>query len=97
MLRVLRFIHVLAGLVGSVLIVLLAATGLLLNHRSFIGYSSDTAFQLQKLIFSLHTGAVGSHSFIWLTDLGAICMITLAITGTWLWTTSIIQRKGVQK
>jgi hypothetical protein len=95
MLRVLRFLHVLAGVVGAVFILLLAATGLLLNHRSIIGYSSDRAFQLQKLIFSLHTGVVGSTSFIWLTDLGAICMITLAITGLWLWIKSIIQRKGV--
>ncbi|MGG2094415.1 hypothetical protein AB1283_17755 [Bacillus sp. S13(2024)] len=85
MLRILRVIHRIAGIIGSLLVLIMAITGILLNHRSLIGYNSDTAMKMQMFLFSLHSGALGNISIIWLTDLGAICMVTLSITGIWMW------------
>lgn len=85
MLQFLRIIHKTAGIVGAILIIFIAITGLLLNHRSVIGFDSDKKMELQKLIFALHSGVIGNISIVWLTDLGAICMIILSITGIWMW------------
>ncbi|GGL41530.1 hypothetical protein GCM10007968_01740 [Sporolactobacillus putidus] len=93
MYKVLRMIHLTAGLVGSLLVLLLSITGILLNHRSLIGYSSNTAMRLQELIFALHSGNVGNTSFVWLTDLGAICMIVLSISGIWMWVNIVLRIK----
>ncbi|WP_047155291.1 PepSY domain-containing protein [Aneurinibacillus tyrosinisolvens] len=81
----LRLIHRITGLIGSLLVILMAVTGLLLNHRSLIGYNVETKMKLQQFIFNLHTGTVGSVSILWLTDLGAICMLVLSMTGIWMW------------
>jgi hypothetical protein len=94
MYKILKVIHHIAGLIGSLLVLLMAITGILLNHRSLIGYSSNTAFELQKFIFALHSGSVGNTSIVWLTDLGAICMIVLSISGVWMWVNLIIRKKG---
>jgi hypothetical protein len=93
MYKILKMIHHTAGLVGSLLVLLMAITGILLNHRSLIGYSSNTAFELQKFIFALHSGNVGNTSIVWLTDLGAICMIVLSISGVWMWVNLIVRKK----
>ncbi|MNV47406.1 PepSY-associated TM helix [compost metagenome] len=85
MLKILRLIHKMAGLAGALLIVFMAVTGLLLNHREWIGYNTGREMELQKLIFALHSGAVGGGAFRWLTDIAAICMIVLSVTGTWMW------------
>lgn len=85
MLKILRIIHFTAGLIGAVLIVLMAVTGILLNHRSLIGYTSNTSVKLQTFVFAVHSGHIGNMSIVWLTDLGAICMIVLSITGIWMW------------
>ena len=85
MLKIIRAIHRVMGLIGSIIIFTMAITGLLLNNRTLIGHKTETAIKLQKFIFAIHTGLVGSASFIWLTDLGAICMITLSITGISMW------------
>ncbi len=92
MLRVLRMIHMTAGVIGSMIILVMAVTGLLLNHQLFIGFSSSEQLRLQKFIFALHSGAIGNVSFVWVTDLGAICMIVLSITGLWLWFTITIRK-----
>ncbi len=73
------------GLIGALLIMLMSVTGLLLNHKSLIGYSTSTEFKLQELIFSVHSGSLGNTKIVWLTDLAAICMLTLSITGIWIW------------
>lgn len=96
MYKILKMIHRTVGLIGSVLVLLMSITGILLNHRSLIGYSSNTAFELQKFIFALHSGSVGSTSIVWLTDLGAICMIVLSISGVWMWV-NLIFKKGRRK
>jgi hypothetical protein len=93
MYKILKMIHLTAGLMGSLLVLLMAITGLLLNHRSLIGYSSNSTMKLQEFIFALHSGNVGNTSIIWLTDLGAICMIVLSITGIWMWGNLIFRRK----
>ncbi|MGG2092617.1 hypothetical protein AB1283_07845 [Bacillus sp. S13(2024)] len=85
MLRILRVIHRIAGIIGALLVLIMAITGILLNHRSLIGYNSDTAMKMQMFLFSLHSGTLGNISIKWLTDLGAICMIILSITGIWMW------------
>ena len=97
MYKILKLIHLTAGLIGSLLVLLMALTGLLLNHRSWIGYSSNRAMKLQEFIFALHSGNVGNTSIIWLTDLGAICMIVLSITGIWMWGNLIFSRKRRKK
>jgi hypothetical protein len=97
MYRVLKMIHVCTGVIGAILIVIMAVTGILLNHRSFIGYSSNIEIQLQEFLFGLHTGIVGHVSFIWLTDLGAICMIILSVTGIWLWIKQLLSKKAAKK
>lgn len=97
MFKTLKVIHYTAGLIGSLLVLIMAMTGILLNHRSLIGYSSNNAMKLQELIFALHSGNVGNTSIIWLTDLGAICMIVLSITGIWMWVNLIIRRKRRKK
>lgn len=94
MYKILKMIHYTAGLVGSLLVLLMALTGILLNHRSLIGYSSNTSMKLQEFIFALHSGTVGNTSIVWLTDLGAICMIALSITGVWMWV-NVILRKNI--
>lgn len=85
MYKIIRQIHRIAGVVGSILVLIMAITGLLLNHKSFIGYNSEMEMKLQKFIFALHSGSIGNISIIWLTDLCAICMIILSITGIWIW------------
>lgn len=85
MYKILKMIHYTAGLIGSILVLLMAITGILLNHRSLIGYDSNEAMKLQEFIFALHSGNVGSTSIVWLTDLGAICMMVLSISGVWMW------------
>ena len=97
MFKILRMIHLTAGVIGSLLVLLMAITGLLLNHRSLIGYSSDSTMKLQEFIFALHSGNVGTTSIIWITDLGAICMIVLSITGIWMWGNLIFSRKRRKK
>ncbi|MDP4147586.1 MAG: hypothetical protein Q8936_24485 [Bacillota bacterium] len=97
MYKILRMIHHTAGLVGSLLVLLMSITGILLNHRSLIGYSSNTAMKLQEFIFAIHSGNVGDTSIIWLTDLGAICMIVLSITGVWMWVNLISKKKRRNK
>jgi hypothetical protein len=81
----LRTVHMTMGLIGALLIMLMSVTGLLLNHKSLIGYSTSTEFKLQELIFSVHSGSLGNTKIVWLTDLAAICMLTLSITGIWIW------------
>ncbi len=76
---------------------MMSITGLLLNHQSWIGYSSAERLKLQKLIFGLHSGSIGNTSFVWLTDLGAICMMVLSITGLWAWVSISIRKKYVLK
>jgi hypothetical protein len=93
MYKILKMIHHTAGLVGSLLVLLISITGILLNHRSLIGYSTNTAFELQKFIFALHSGSVGNISIVWLTDLGAICMIVLSISGVWMWVSLFIKKR----
>jgi hypothetical protein len=85
MYRILRLIHQITGMIGSILVLIMAMTGLLLNHRSWIGYDSVTEMKLQQVIFGLHSGTVGNTSIVWLTDFGAICMMVLSITGVWAW------------
>lgn len=97
MYKMLKMIHHTAGLVGSLIVLLMAITGILLNHRSFIGYSSNTAMKLQEFIFALHSGAIGNASIVWLTDLGAICMIVLSISGVWMWFNLILKMKRRNK
>jgi hypothetical protein len=63
----------------------MAITGLLLNHRSWIGYGSNNALEMQKWIFGIHSGVLGNTSIEWLTDFGALCMIVFSLTGIWLW------------
>ncbi|MED1203615.1 hypothetical protein [Heyndrickxia acidicola] len=95
MFRSIRIIHRVTGIIGSIIVLVMAITGLLLNHRSLIGYNSTFAFQLQQFIFSLHSGAVDNVSFIWVTDLGAICMIVFSITGITMWFN--IQRRNKKR
>ncbi len=97
MLRILRIIHMTAGVIGALIILVMSITGLLLNHQSVIGFSSAEQLKLQKIIFGLHSGAIGNVSFVWLTDLGAVCMIVLSITGLWLWFSIAIRRTRVLK
>jgi hypothetical protein len=92
MYKTLKVIHLTAGLIGSLLVLLMAITGILLNHRSLIGYSTNGAMKLQEFIFALHSGNVANTSIIWLTDLGAICMMVLSITGIWMWFNLIFRR-----
>jgi hypothetical protein len=97
MYKILKVIHHTAGLIGSLLVLLMAITGILLNHRALIGYSSNTAMKLQEFIFALHSGNVGNTSIVWLTDLGAICMIVLSISGVWMWVNVIIRKNRRDK
>lgn len=97
MYKILKIIHHTAGLIGSLLVLLMAITGILLNHRSLIGYSSDRAMKLQEFIFALHSGNVGNTSIVWLTDLGAICMIVLSISGVWMWVNVIVIKRRRDK
>jgi hypothetical protein len=85
MYRFLRIVHRVTGLIGAIIVLLMAISGLLLNHRSFIGYNSDAEMKLQNFIFGLHSGTVGNVSIVWITDFGAICMIVLSISGIWMW------------
>lgn len=78
-------IHQTAGIIGAAIVFIMGLTGILLNHRSLIGYNSETSMSMQKFIFALHSGALGNMSIVWLTDLGAVCMIVLSITGVWMW------------
>jgi hypothetical protein len=97
MLWFLRIIHQAAGVIGALIILMMSITGLLLNHQSLIGYSSAEQIKLQKFIFGLHSGTIGNTSFVWLTDLGAVCMIVLSVTGLWLWINVSIRKKLVLK
>ncbi|CAM3203485.1 hypothetical protein [Sporolactobacillus spathodeae] len=97
MYKVLKTIHLTAGLVGSLLVLLMAVTGILLNHRSLIGYSSNTTMRLQEFIFAIHSGTIGNTSIVWLTDLGAICMIILSLSGIWMWIHFIIKIRNRKK
>ncbi|NRD78069.1 hypothetical protein HPT25_11795 [Bacillus sp. BRMEA1] len=97
MYKILKVIHLTAGLIGSVLVLLMAVTGIMLNHRSLIGYSSNQAMKLQEFIFAIHSGHIGNISIIWLTDLGAICMIVLSFTGVWMGLNLIIKKKRRMK
>jgi hypothetical protein len=93
MYKILKIVHHTAGLIGSLLVFFMALTGIFLNHRSLIGYSSNAALKLQEFIFALHSGNVGNLSIVWLTDLGAICMIVLSISGVWMWVNVSVRRK----
>jgi len=96
--RYLRFIHGITGVIGSVIVLIMAVTGILLNHRSWVGYSSDTSMKMQKFLFQIHTGTVGNLSLKWLTDFGAVCMIVLSITGIMIWCKSSFKkffRRGI--
>lgn len=93
MIKLLKIIHHTAGLIGSILVLLMALTGILLNHRSLIGYSSNTSMKLQEFIFALHSGNIQNTSFVWLTDLGALCMIVLSISGVWMWLNLILKKR----
>ncbi|MCO7175490.1 PepSY domain-containing protein [Sporolactobacillus kofuensis] len=98
MFKYLRMIHYTAGLVGSIIVLLMAVTGILLNHRTLIGYSSKTSMRMQELIFALHSGNIGNTSIVWVTDLGAICMIVLSISGIWMWISFVLKiRKGKRR
>jgi hypothetical protein len=97
MFKILLLIHHIAGIIGSLLVLFLSITGILLNHRSLIGYATNTTFGLQKLIFGLHSGNVGNTSIVWLTDLGAICMILLSITGIWMWVRLIPKKRRTKR
>ncbi|HJV47258.1 MAG TPA: hypothetical protein VJ824_16190 [Bacillota bacterium] len=83
--HILRVIHRITGMIGSIIVLVLAITGILLNHRSWIGYNSEISMKLQKFLFGLHSGTVNGVSIKWATDLGAICMIILSITGIFIW------------
>lgn len=48
MYRITRLIHRIAGIIGAILMLIMAITGLLLNHRSFIGYSSEVDTRLKR-------------------------------------------------
>lgn len=96
MYRILKALHHTAGLIGSILVLLMSITGILLNHRSLIGYSSNTAMKLQEFIFALHSGNIGNYSIVWLTDLGAICMIVLSISGVWMWANLFFKKRRVK-
>jgi hypothetical protein len=85
MFRFIRIIHRFTGIIGSIIVLVMAITGLLLNHRSLIGYNSPLEFKLQQFIFSLHSGSINNVSFVWITDLGAICMIVFSVTGISMW------------
>ncbi|SFD64490.1 hypothetical protein SAMN05428981_1011250 [Bacillus sp. OV194] len=85
MYRLMKTIHRIFGITGSLLVLLMAITGLLLNHRSWIGYGSNNDLIMQKWIFGIHSGVLGDTSIVWLTDLGAICMIVFSLMGIWLW------------
>jgi hypothetical protein len=97
MLKLLRLIHRTAGLIGALFILLMAITGILLNHRSLIGYSSNTERALQEFIFALHSGNIGNLSIVWLTDLGAVCMIVLSLTGIWMWLDLLLKKRRRKK
>ncbi len=97
MFRILRIIHMTTGVIGALIILVMSITGLLLNHQSLIGFSTVKQLKLQKFIFGLHTGAIGNVSFVWVTDLGAICMIVLSITGLWLWICIEIRKTHIFK
>ena len=90
--RILRFIHRTLGLIGSLIILMMAITGLLLNHRGIIGYSSASAYKLQEFLFAIHSGELGDINFVWVTDLGAVCMIVLSITGIWMWVDLFLEK-----
>jgi hypothetical protein len=97
MYRIIRVIHRITGIIGAILVLIMAITGLLLNHRSFIGYSSDMEMKLQKFIFGLHSGMIGNTSIVWLTDVGAICMISLSISGIWMWLNLMLIKRRREK
>lgn len=97
MYRIVRIIHRTAGLIGSLIILFMSITGILLNHHSLIGYSSKTERKLQELIFALHSGNIGNTSIVWLTDLGAICMIVLSFSGIWMWLGLFIKKRRRKK
>jgi hypothetical protein len=80
-----KTIHKIFGIIGSLFVLFMAISGLFLNHRSFVGYGSSDAVEMQKLIFGIHSGVIGNVSIVWLTDLGAFCMIVFSLTGIWLW------------
>lgn len=93
-----RFIHRTLGLIGSLIILMMAITGLLLNHREIIGYSTASAYKLQEFLFALHSGEIGNTNFVWITDFGAICMIVLSITGISMWfELLLVKLKGRKK
>lgn len=97
--RCLRILHRTLGLFGSLIILPMSCTGLLLNHKSLIGYSSNTQMKLQELIFAFHTGSIGGQNLTLVTDFSAICMIVLSISGIWMWTDMFIKKfkKGRRK
>jgi len=96
--RIIRIIHRVLGIIGAVIVLLMAITGLLLNHRSLIGYNSNAEMKLQNFIFGLHSGTVGNVSILWVTDFGAICMIVLSISGIWMWmNTRMIKHKQLKR
>ncbi|WEG13667.1 hypothetical protein PU629_04685 [Pullulanibacillus sp. KACC 23026] len=95
--KLLRVIHRTAGLIGALFILFMAVTGILLNHRSLIGYSSNTQRKMQEFIFGLHSGNIGNLSIVWFTDLGAVCMIVLSLTGIWMWLDLLLRKKRRKK
>lgn len=97
MFKILKLIHHTAGLIGALLVLLMSITGILLNHRSLIGYSSDQQMKWQKFIFAIHSGNIGNTSIIWLTDLGAICMMILSFTGVGMWLNLFLRKKRRRK
>lgn len=97
MYRIFRLIHRITGIIGSILVLIMAITGILLNHKSLIGYSSDTEMMLQKFIFALHSGSIGGVSILWLTDFASLCMIILSITGICIWFKSRSLKSHVKK
>lgn len=97
MFRLLRVTHKITGTIGAFLIIGMAITGLLLNHRSWIGYSSPLEIRIQQIIFEVHSGKTDGLTFVWATDLSAFCMIVLSITGLWLCVPSTFRKKFRRK
>jgi hypothetical protein len=96
MYRTIKRVHRLAGIIGIIPIFMMAITGILLNHPSLIGYNSETTMKLQKFVYAIHSGTLGGISIVWITDLSAICMLILSVTGLWMVikTTKIKRNKG---
>lgn len=97
MYKIIRIVHRTVGLIGALIILFMSITGILLNHHSLIGYSSQTARKLQEVIFALHSGNIGNISIVWITDLGAICMIVLSFSGIWMWVELFLKKRRRKK